>query len=159
MSSKTPTVLTGVLAVLAATIAAAGCGSGDTSTVDVTDTVADTVQTTETVTDTVTTGGGDVNLTCDVTGLQNVEGGKATVTVTGSKVDPSQADQATCAEAKVVARKVTASGSEMPLSADGFRCTPSVVSTGPDVVNWECTFKGADTATDITLSFQATYTG
>jgi hypothetical protein len=144
---------------LVTAVAIPGCGSDNTSTVDVTDTVTDTVQTTDTVTDTVTTGGGQVNLTCDVGGLQNVEGGRTTVTVTGSEVDPSQADQATCAEAKVVARKVTASGSEMPLNADGFQCTPSVVSTGPDVVNWECTFKGADTPTDITLSFQATYTG
>lgn len=159
MIPKNQTSRIAVLAALAAAAVLAGCGSGGTTTTDVTDTVTDTVQTTETATDTVTTGGGQVNLTCGVGGLQNVEGGKATVTVTGSNVDPSQADQATCAEAKVVAREVTSGGSEMPLNADGFQCTPSVVSTGPDVVNWECTFRGADTATDITMSFQATYTG
>lgn len=158
MSFRNTTTFAAALAVLAVAVVA-GCGSGNTTTTDVTDTVTDTVQTTDTVTDTVTTGGGQVNLTCNVSGLQNVEGGRVTVTVTGSNVDPSQADQATCAEAKVVAREVTAGGSEMPLNADGFQCTPSVVSTGPDVVNWECTFQGADTATDITMSFQATYTG
>ena len=157
MLSRTTAVTAIVLA--SSSLAIASCGSDKSTTVDVTDTVTDTVQQTDTVTDTVTTGGGDVNLTCDVGGLNGVQGGQTTVTVTGSNVDPSQADQATCAEARVVAREVTAGDSEMPLNADGFQCTPSVVSTGPDVVNWECTFQGADTATDITMSFQATYTG
>lgn len=148
-----------VTVVAAAALAVAGCGSDGTKTVDVTDTVTDTVQQTDTVTDTVTTGGGDVNITCNVGGLENVEGGQATVTVTGSNVDPSQADQATCAQAKTVARQATAGGAEMPVNADGFQCDPSVQSTGPDVVDWECTFRGADTATDITMSFQVTYTG
>jgi len=149
-------------AVAVAAVAALGlaaCGSDQTETVDVTDRVTDTVQATDTVTDTVTTGGGDVNLTCNVGGLKNVQGGEATVTITASNVDPSQADSATCPEAKVVARQVTAGGAEMPVNADGFQCEPSVQSTGPDVVDWECNFKGADTATDITMSFQVTYTG
>jgi hypothetical protein len=144
-------------ALSASVLAVAGCGSDETTTVDVTDTVTDTVQQDDTVTDTVTTGGGDVNITCNVGGLENVQGGQATVTVTGSDVDPSQADQATCAEARTVARQATAGAAEMPVNADGFQCDPSVQSTGPDVVDWECTFRGADTATDITMSFQVTY--
>ena len=134
-------------------------GALDSTTTDATDVVTDTVQQTDTVTDTVTTGGGDVNRVCNVSGLDSVQGGQATVTVIGSDVDPSQADQATCSQAKVVARQATAGGAEMPVNADGFQCDPTVQSTGPDTVDWECTFRGADTATDITMSFQVTYSG
>lgn len=154
-----PKPFVAVAALAACSAALASCGSDKAQTTTDTATATDTVQQTVTATDTVTTGGGAVNLTCSVGGLGNVQGGQATVTVTGSNVDPSQADQATCAEAKVVARQATAGGAEEPVNADGFQCTPSVVSTGPDKVNWECNFKGADTATDITMSFQVTYTG
>ena len=61
--------------------------------------------------------------------------------------------------ADTVVRGVTASDAEKPVTVDGFRCTPSVVSTGPDVVKWSCNFKGADTDTDVTLRFEATYKG
>ena len=157
MTTSRLVILPALLA--AAAVGLGACGSQESTTVDVTDTITDTVQKTDTVTDTVTTGGGDVNLNCPVGGLDNVQGGQTTVTVTGSNVDPSQADSATCAEAKTVARQATAGGAEMPVNADGFQCEPSVVSTGPDKVNWECTFRGADTSTDITMSFQVTYTG
>lgn len=157
MNTSRPALLPVLL--VAALAGLAGCGSQGSDTTSTTETVTDTVQTTDTVTDTVTTGGGDVNLNCPVGGLDNVQGGQTTVTVTGSDVDPSQADSATCAEAKTVARQATAGGAEMPVNADGFQCEPSVVSTGPDKVNWECSFRGADTATDITMSFQVTYTG
>lgn len=157
MISPKPFVAIAALAACSAVLASCGSEKAQTTTDTITST--DTVQQTDTVTDTVTTGGGDVSLTCNVGGLNGVQGGQATVTVAGSNVDPSQADQATCSEAKVVARQATAGGAEQPVNADGFQCTPSVVSTGPDKVDWECNFKGADTATDITMSFQVTYSG
>lgn len=157
MISRSHVAVAVVLA--ASSLALASCGSGSSS--DTTTEAAKTVtETTQPTTATSTTsGGGSVNLTCTVSGLGNVQGGQAKVTVEGTNIDPSQADQATCSEAKVVARQATAGGAEQPVNADGFQCTPSVLSTGPDKVDWECTFKGADTATEITMSFQVTYTG
>ena len=116
------------LATLAATLSVAACGS--------------------------TTG--EFLLTCSTEGARNVQGGPISSTISGT-LDTSQNDVGTCETADAVVRGVTASAAEKPVTVDGFRCTPSVVSTGPDVVRWSCNFKGADTDTDVTLRFEATY--
>jgi hypothetical protein len=77
--------------------------------------------------------------------------------VVGNNVDPSQKQYATCAVAKKVMNKMLSLRIEEPKIFEGFRCTPSVVHTEPDVVNYKCVFKGADTATFIRLTFSAKY--
>jgi hypothetical protein len=101
---------------------------------------------------------GEFLLTCSTEGARNVQGGPISSTISGT-LDTSQNDVGTCETADAVVRGVTASAAEKPVTIDGFRCTPSVVSTGPDVVRWSCNFKGADTDTDVTLRFEATYRG
>ncbi|MCW2987857.1 MAG: hypothetical protein JWM24_795 [Solirubrobacterales bacterium] len=87
----------------------------------------------------------------------NVVGHVVKGTLTSSNVDPSQARFATCAQAKQVIVKTTELRIEKPRSTKAFYCVPTVKSTGPDVVAYKCTFKGADTATFIKLTFQVTY--
>jgi hypothetical protein len=87
----------------------------------------------------------------------NVIGHAIKGTLTSSNVDPSQARFATCAQAKKVMVKTTELRVEMPRATKAFYCVPTVKSTDPDVVAYKCTFKGADTATFIKLTFQVTY--
>lgn len=95
--------------------------------------------------------------TC-VTSSPKVVGGKVTVKLTASDVDPSQARFATCGQAKRVAQKVTEIGLEQPRGdVGGFYCRPTVFETAPDFVRYVCTFKGADTATFVKLTFAVQY--
>jgi hypothetical protein len=87
----------------------------------------------------------------------NVIGKTVKGTLTSSNVDPSQARFATCAQAKQVILKTTELRIEEPRATKAFYCVPTVKSTAPDVVAYKCTFKGADTATFIKLTFQVTY--
>jgi hypothetical protein len=87
----------------------------------------------------------------------NVIGHVVKGTLTSSNVDPTQARFATCAQAKKVMVKTTELRIEEPRATKAFYCVPTVKSTGPDVVAYKCTFKGADTATFIKLTFQVTY--
>lgn len=94
--------------------------------------------------------------TC-TTSSPNVIGKTVKGTLTSSNVDPSQARFATCSHAKEVMAKTTELRIEEPRSTKAFYCVPTVKSTGPDVVAYKCTFKGADTATFIKLTFQVKY--
>ena len=88
---------------------------------------------------------------------KNVVGHAFKVKVAAQNVDPSQARYATCAYAKQVAGGLTALRIEEPKVVKGFRCTPRVTSTSPDVVKYTCLFRGADTATEIRLTFRVKY--
>lgn len=77
--------------------------------------------------------------------------------VFGTNVDPLQAQFAKCPIVKKVMNKMLSLRIEEPKVFEGFRCTPTVVQTEPDVVNYRCVFKGADTATFIRLTFTARY--
>jgi hypothetical protein len=99
---------------------------------------------------------GIVNTSCNTTS-KNVIGKKVTVTVTGKNVASSQMRFAECKIVKKVADKMLSLRIEMPKVFEGFRCTPSVLSTEPDVVKYSCLFRGADTATEIRLKFKVTY--
>jgi hypothetical protein len=77
--------------------------------------------------------------------------------ITATNVDPSQAQFATCKTAKKVMNKMLSLRIEEPKVYEGFRCTPNVIQTEPDVVMYRCVFKGADTATFIKLIFTARY--
>jgi hypothetical protein len=87
----------------------------------------------------------------------NVIGKIVKGTLASSNVDPSQARFATCAQAKKVIVKTTELRIEEPRSTKAFYCVPTVKSTDPDVAAYKCTFKGADTATFIKLTFQVKY--
>jgi hypothetical protein len=98
-----------------------------------------------------------IEKTCTATSPQ-VVGEKVTAKLTASNVDPSQARFATCGQAKRVMKKVTELGLEQPRgNVAGFYCRPTVFSTEPDFVLYVCTFKGADTATFIKLTFAVQY--
>jgi hypothetical protein len=99
---------------------------------------------------------GIVNTACNTTS-KNVIGKKVTVTVTGKNVASSQMRFAECKIVNKVANKLLSLRIEKPMVSEGFRCTPSVLSTEPDVVKYSCLFRGADTATEIRLKFKVTY--
>jgi hypothetical protein len=86
-----------------------------------------------------------------------VVGGAVTGTLTSSNVDPVQARFATCAQAKRVMVRATELGVEEPRSVRSFYCRPTVSPKDMNTVSYICTFKGADTATFIKLTFKVTY--
>lgn len=95
--------------------------------------------------------------TC-VTSSPRVVGAKVTGKVASSNVDPLQAQFATCGHAKRVIKRVTEIGLEQPRgNVAGFYCVPTVFFTEPDFVLYKCTFKGADTATFVKLTFAVQY--
>jgi len=98
----------------------------------------------------------NIERTCTTTS-KNVITANVKGKVFGEFVDPSQASYAKCPTAKKVMNKMLSLRIEEPKVFEGFRCTPTVVQTEPDVVNYRCVFKGADTATFIRLTFQAKY--
>src|ERR1700761_8803594 len=94
--------------------------------------------------------------TCRTTS-KNVIGNKVTIAVTAKNLAASQKRFAECPVAKKVANKMLSLRIEKPKVFEGFRCTPSVVQTEPDVVKYSCLFRGADTSTEIRLKFTAHY--
>jgi hypothetical protein len=97
-----------------------------------------------------------VNTTCSTTS-KNVTTKNVKITVAGKNVAESQMKFAECPTVKKVANKMLSLRIEKPKVFEGFRCTPSVVRTEPDVVKYGCLFRGADTATEIRLKFTANY--
>jgi hypothetical protein len=87
----------------------------------------------------------------------NVVGETVKGTLTSRDVNSVQARFATCKHAKTVIRKITSLRVEEPKSVGGFYCLPTVLKTRPDVVKYVCTFKGADTAMFVKLTFQVKY--
>jgi hypothetical protein len=94
--------------------------------------------------------------TCTTTSSA-VVGGTVTGKLTSSDVDPAQASFATCKQAKKVMGRATQLGVEEPRPVASFYCRPTVSSADPNTVSYICTFKGADTATFIKLTFKVTY--
>lgn len=94
--------------------------------------------------------------TCTTTSPE-VVGGTVTGTLTSSNVDPVQARFATCAQAKKVMVRATELGVEEPRPVRSFYCRPTVSAKDTSTVSYVCTFKGADTATFIKLTFKVTY--
>jgi hypothetical protein len=104
---------------------------------------------------------GIVNTRC-VTSSKNVLAGKVQINIAGKNVAPSQMKYAECKIAKKVANKLLSLRIEKPKVYEGFRCTPKVLTMGdgteePQIVQYKCLFRGADTATEIKLSFKVTY--
>jgi hypothetical protein len=88
---------------------------------------------------------------------KNVIGKTVTGRLTSSNVNAVQANFATCGHAKTVMNRITGLRVEEPKSVAAFYCLPTVLSTGPDVVKYSCTFKGADTPMFVKLTFKVTY--
>ncbi|HEY2479251.1 MAG TPA: hypothetical protein VGI17_11030 [Solirubrobacterales bacterium] len=97
-----------------------------------------------------------INTTCTTTS-KNVTTKNVVITVAGKNVAKSQKKFAECPIVKRVANKMLSLRIEEPKVFEGFRCTPTVVSTEPDVANYKCLFRGADTSTEIRLKFTAHY--
>lgn len=103
------------------------------------------------------TEGGSATTAC-TTASPKVAGGKIYGKLSSSNVDPLQAQFATCGHAKGVMKKVAQLGLEQPRGdVAGFYCRPTVFATEPDFVSYICTFKGADTATFVKLTFAVQY--
>ena len=94
--------------------------------------------------------------TCTAASPQ-VTGGTVTGKLTSSNVDPVQARFATCSWAGRVMKRATQLGVEEPRPVRAFYCRPTVSPKNPNAVSYICTFKGADTATFIKLTFKVTY--
>lgn len=95
--------------------------------------------------------------TCTTTAPQ-VVGEEVVGKLKASNVDPSQARFATCGQAKRVMKKVTQLGLEEPRgNVGGFYVKPTVVGARSNAVRYVCTFKGADTATFVKLTFAVQY--
>lgn len=94
--------------------------------------------------------------TCTAVSPQ-VVGGSVSGKLTSSNVDPVQARFATCAWAKKVMKRATELGVEEPRPVRSFYCRPTVNAYDPNSVRYICTFRGADTATFVKLTFQVTY--
>lgn len=94
--------------------------------------------------------------TCHATSSE-VVGGKITGKLTATNVDPVQARFATCEQAGKVMKRATALGVEEPRPVRSFYCRPTVDSYDTSFVSYVCTFRGADTATFIKLTFHVKY--
>lgn len=99
--------------------------------------------------------------TCTTTSA-NVIGKSVKIAVTGKNVARSQQKFAECPIVKKVADKMLSLRIEKPKAFEGFRCTPRVLTSGegtvePQVVKYDCVFRGADTSTEISLKFKVTY--
>jgi hypothetical protein len=99
---------------------------------------------------------GIVNQTCTTTSKNTVPK-KITAVVAGKNVAQSQMKYANCGVVRKVVKGITNLRIEMPKIIEGYRCTPAVLSTEPDVVKYSCLFRGADTATEIRVKFKVTY--
>lgn len=86
-----------------------------------------------------------------------VVGGEVVGTLKSSNVDPVQASFATCNWATKVMKRATELGVEEPRPVRSFYCRPTVSAKNTQVVSYVCTFRGADTATFIKLTFKVTY--
>ncbi|HVT00171.1 MAG TPA: hypothetical protein VHE08_06610 [Solirubrobacterales bacterium] len=94
--------------------------------------------------------------TC-TTSATNVAGHKIKTKVTGKNVASSQKRFATCRYVNKTVRAVVKREIEKPTIVEAFRITPSITSEAPLVVKYKGLFRGADTATEIRLSFKIEY--
>jgi hypothetical protein len=102
-----------------------------------------------------------INTNCVATS-RNVIGNKITAKVVGKNVAPSQQRYAGCGIVRKVVKGLTDIRIEKPKVVEGYRCTPTVYTKGqgteePQVVKYNCLFRGADTATEIRVTFKVTY--
>jgi hypothetical protein len=95
---------------------------------------------------------------CTVASSEAV-GGSITGKLTSSNVDPAQAGFATCRWAKKVMARTARLGVGLPRPVRSFFCRPHVNPYYVNIVYYICSFRGADTATFIKLTFEVEYKG
>jgi hypothetical protein len=101
-------------------------------------------------------GGSGSAMACSAT-PKNAKGGAILVSVANGDVTPSERPFATCAHARELVTAVTSKRVEVPGNVAGFRCTPFVLKTDPDVVKYSCLLRGAEIGTGIKDVFQVVY--
>lgn len=95
--------------------------------------------------------------TC-TTSSPNVAGRAIEGTLVSSDVNPVQAEYATCGYAQKVMKKIANARIEETGDVEGFYCQiVSAKKSKPPILNYSCTFKGADTAMFVGLYFSVRY--
>ncbi|HEX2096723.1 MAG TPA: hypothetical protein VHF50_05080 [Solirubrobacterales bacterium] len=94
--------------------------------------------------------------TCSASSAK-VVGGKIVGKLTATNVDPVQARFATCEQAGKVMKRTVTLGVDAPRPVRSFYCRPTVNDKDINRVSYICTFRGADTATFIKLTFKVHY--
>lgn len=96
--------------------------------------------------------------TCTVPSSEAV-GGSISGRLTASDVAPAEAGFATCRWGNKVMARTAKLRVERDRRVRGFYCRPSINPYYINIVHYICTFRGADTATFIRLTFEVTYRG
>ena len=94
---------------------------------------------------------------CDITGVPNVKNPSVSVDVAASNLVSAQADQASCATVGSVVKTIGKQQAEMPVTTQGYRCTPTVYKQTKVRVN--CKFQAADNPGKVVLTWQMSYVG
>ena len=152
-----------VAGVIAAILITGGDDSGSTTdastttpvTTLTTKTATSTPTTTATTTTTTTTAPINITRSCTVNNIAGVVGGSTVANVNATDVPASQTALASCAQASSLVKGVARTQAEMPVTVEGFACTPSVSGS---TAKWTCVLNGADSALTITTKFPLTYT-
>lgn len=105
-------------------------------------------------------GGSGSATACSATS-KKVIGGRFLISLTYANVDPSEVGLATCTQARKVAERVTAMQLSLPGGkariVDGFSCTDFVLKRKPGIYRYRCAFDGAETTTEVTITFSVSY--
>lgn len=156
-----------VSAAALASLALVACGSSDnTDTVTEvlpeavsTDTTPATTTTAATTTAATTTTAQPATFrkSCDITNVPNVKNPSVSVDVAASNLVSAQADQASCSTVGSVVKTIGKQQAEIPVTAQGYRCNPTVYKQTKVRVN--CLFRAADNPGKVVLTWQMSYTG
>ncbi len=150
-------IVAGVIAAILITGSNGSSDSADTSkTTPVTTVTTKTTTSTPTTTATTTTTTAPINITrtCNVSNVPKVVGGTAVANVNATDVPASQTALASCGQASALVKGVASSSAEMPVTVQGFACTPSVTDS---TAKWTCVLHGADSPLTVTTKFTLTY--
>lgn len=156
-----------VSAAALASLALVACGSSD-NTDTVTEVLPETVSTdttpattttaaTTTAATTTTAQPATFRKSCDITNVPNVKNPSVSVDVAASNLVSAQADQASCATVGSVVKTIGKQQAEIPVTAQGYRCNPTVYKQTKVRVN--CLFRAADNPGKVVLTWQMSYTG
>lgn len=88
---------------------------------------------------------------------KKVIGGRFPVNLAFQNVDPTEAELATCTQARKVAERVTAIHLSAPAAVQRFSCSDFVLKRKPGIYRYRCTYDGAETTTEITITFAVSY--
>lgn len=162
--------LAAVSAAAIASIALVACGSSnntdtvtevlpETVSTETTDTTTPATTTSATTTAATTTAAKPASFrkTCDISGVPNVKNPSVSVDVDASNLVSAQADQASCATVGSVVKTIGKQQAEIPVTAQGYRCNPTVYRQTKVRVN--CLFRAADNPGKVVLTWQMSYTG